>query len=419
MSATNIATAAAEPILHSADADTIPSSQVVWPASRSKRVSTIGFGLGAVGIIATLIGAQADPIQGYGSYLTAYMLFLSLGLGGLFFVMIHHLTSARWSVTVRRLSEAVMGTLPVFALLFIPVALGMTTLFEWANPAIAAGDELIQEKSPYLNVTFFAIRAVFYFVVWTVLSIHLARKSAQQDHGDGPKILAHLRAVSAPGMILFGLTLTFAAFDWLMSMSAHWFSTIFGVYYFAGAFQGVLALLIVVAMLLQRAGLLQGLVTVEHYHDLGKLLFGFTVFFAYIGFCQYFLIWYANIPEETFWFTARWDHGWAPISLAMIAFTFVFPFFWLLSRNVKRHLGALLFAAIVVLIGRFIDVYWMVMPSLDHHHPVGPQLSWTIVTALLGIGGVFVGMLAWRLGKNPLIPIGDPHLRSSLGHENV
>ncbi|HWV37959.1 MAG TPA: hypothetical protein VN033_05725 [Vulgatibacter sp.] len=397
---------------------TLKVRQVRWEAARAKTVATISFAVGVVGIVATLIGTRSDPTQVFGSYLFAYLLFLTLALGSLFFVLLHHITAARWGVTMRRIAEAVMSTLPMFAILFVPLVFGLTHLFEWMDPEVVATDELIQEKSGYLNTTFFGIRAVFYFLVWSGLAVYLGRMSVRQDAGDGAAILAKLKTASAPGMALFGITITFAAFDWVMSLSPHWFSTIFGVYVFSGAIQGALALLIVLAMLLQRGGMLQGVVTIEHYHDLGKLLFGFTVFFAYIGFSQYFLIWYANIPEETFWYLARWEHGWAPLSLGVVFFGFAIPFLWLLTRHAKRNLGPLLVGALVVLVGRIFDVYWLVMPSLDHHQH-GPQISWFTFTAILGIGGMFVGLLALRLAKHPLIPVGDPHLRSSLDFENA
>lgn len=407
-------------MMHGLSADhapTLKARQIVWEAARAKKVSAIGFAVGAIGVAATLVGTMSDPTQAFGSYLFAFLLFLSLALGSLFFVLLHHITAARWGVTVRRIAEAAMSTLPLFAILFVPLVFGLTHLFEWLGPE-AATDEVIQGKAGYLNLTFFSIRAVLYFVIWSGLAIYMSRKSVAQDKGDGAASLAAMKTASAPAMALFGLTITFAAFDWVMSLSPHWFSTIFGVYFFAGAIQGALALLIVVTMLLQRGGLLHGIVTIEHYHDLGKLLFGFTIFFAYIGFSQYFLIWYANIPEETFWYLARWEHGWAPVSLGMIFFAFALPFVWLLTRHAKRNLGPLLVGALLVLAGRVFDLYWLVMPSLDHHQH-GPQVTWMNFTAVLGIGGMFVGLLALRLAKHPLIPVGDPHLRSSLDFENA
>jgi len=395
----------------------IQGMKIHWESAKSKKAALIGLVIGAIGVVATLVGIGVDRTQAFGSWLFAYALFLSFALGSLFFVLMHHLTGSRWGTTVRRVAEASMSTLPLFALLFVPVAFGMHDLFEWTHADVVAKDEILTAKSGYLNPTFFGIRAVGYFVIWAVLSIYLSRQSVLQDKGDGMRFLQRMRTASAPGMLLFALSLTFAAFDWLMSLSPHWFSTMFGVYYFAGAVQGMFAILIVVALMLQRGGLLHGMITVEHYHDLGKLLFGFTVFFAYIAFSQYFLIWYANIPEETEWFLHRWG-PWAGLSISLVFFAFVLPFVVLLSRMGKRNLPVLLVGALLVLVGRAIDMYFLVFPSLDHHGH-GPHVTWMNFTALIGIGGLYFGVLCWRLGKHALVPVGDPLLRSSMGHENV
>ncbi len=397
-----------------------PSTQGLkfhWEAAKAKKAALIGFLVGGLGVAATLVGIGVDRSQAFGSWLFAYMLFLAIALGSLFFVLVHHLTGSRWGTTVRRIAEASMSTLPLFALLFVPVALGLHDLYEWTHGDVVAKDDILQAKAGYLNETFFYVRVVVYFAIWIGLSVYLGKLSIAQDKGDGMKYLQKMRSASAPGMLLFSLSLTFAAFDWLMSLSPHWFSTIFGVYYFAGAAQGMFAMLIVIAMMLQRGGMLHRMITVEHYHDLGKFLFGFTVFFAYIAFSQYFLIWYANIPEETEWFLHRWG-PWAGLSLAMVFFTFVLPFVVLLSRMAKRALPVLLVGAIIVLVGRALDMYWLVFPSLDHHGH-GPHVSWMNFTALIGIGGMYFGYLCWRLGKHALVPVGDPLLRSSMGHENV
>lgn len=420
MSATNPVATPVAPGFDATHADSIPAGIVHWAADRSKKIAAAAFGIGILGTGATLAGVASNPGPALGSYLVAYMLLLSVALGGLFFVILHHIVGARWSVTVRRLAEGVMGTLPLFAVLFIPIVFGMKDLFMWARPEVVATDHLVQDKAGYLNTTFFLIRAVFYFAVWCLSAMYFARRSAAQDGGNGMAETKRMRAASPPALALYGLTISFAAFDWLMSLSPHWFSTIFGVYYFAGALQAILALLIILVLLLQRGGLLVGVVTVEHLHDLGKLLFGFTVFFAYIAFCQYFLIWYANIPEETFWYLERWGE-WKGVSLSLVFLTFVIPFLVLLSRSSKRNNGTLLLAATVVLVGRAVDMYWLIVPSVNHANGIhaGPSLDWTTVTALIGIGGLFVGMLVHRLGKSALIPVGDPYLRNSLGHENV
>ena len=405
------------PAYEQAHAPGMEGIKIHWEGARSKRAAMIAFVVGLLGVVATLVGIGVDRSQAFGSWLFAYMFVLAIALGSMFFVLVHHITSARWGTTVRRLAEAAMWTMPLFAVLFVPVALGLHDLFHWTHLEDVAKDPILNAKKGYLNESFFYIRAVLYFVVWAGIALYMNKQSVAQDKGNGVSFLQRMRGASAPSMLLFGLSITFAAFDWLMSLSPHWFSTIFGVYYFAGAVQGSLAFLIIVAMLLQRGGLLHGMITVEHYHDLGKLLFGFTIFFAYVAFSQYFLIWYANIPEETEWFLHRWG-PWAGLSIALVFFGFVLPFFVLLSRGSKRTAPVLLLGAIITLVGRAIAMYWLVFPSLDHHNH-GPHVTWMNFTALLGVGGLFVGLLCWRLGKHALVPVGDPLLRSSMGHENV
>jgi hypothetical protein len=402
-------------MIHDEKRPALNALQLRWDPAAARATSFVALAVGVVGIGATLVGLAAEPARALASYHFAYVFFLQLALGSLFFVMVHHLAGARWGVSVRRLAEASAATLPVFALLFLPIWLGRHELFHWTHPDVVAQDPVLRGKAPYLSLPFFTIRAIVYFAVWSFLGTHLFRLSVAQDRGDGVANLGRMRKASAPGMVLFALTLTFAAFDWLMSLDPHWFSTIFGVYYFAGGIQGACALLVVLVLLLQRKGLLEQAVTVEHLHDLGKLTFAFTVFFAYIGFSQYFLIWYANLPEETAWFLHRWGE-WSGTSLALVALTFVLPFAILLGREAKRNPVILLTGALIVLAGRLVDMYWLVLPTFDTH---GPNLAWTDLTALLGVGGAWAWLLCVRLGKHALVPVGDPNLAYALRHENV
>jgi hypothetical protein len=386
-----------------------------WDPAANRKVAFGLLTVGVLGVVATLLGiGYVEPHTGWGLYLQAYLLFLQLALGSLFFVIVHHLTGSRWGVTVRRVAEASMATLPVFALLFLPLALFPRHVWEWTDVTVLAGDKALQAKQAYLNLPFFYARAVTYFAVWTVLSQFFWRRSIQQDAGRD--VMGSLKAVSAPGLLLFALSLTFAAFDWIMSLDPHWYSTIFGVYYYAGGTQGMFAMLVLAALLLQRSGMLKNAVTVEHYHDLGKFAFGFTIFFAYIAFSQFLLIWYANIPEETEFYLRRWG-PWAVLSMALLFVSFVLPLLVLMSRKAKRTMNILATGAVLILIGRAIDMYWLVMPSFAGDQ--GPVLSWIYVTAMVGVGGVYLGTFALLLGRHALIPLGDPLLKSSLGHENV
>lgn len=376
-------------------------------------------GLGAAGLIAGLLAAllsQELRHHFFEAYLANFAYFLSLALGGLFFVLLQHLTRSGWSVAVRRVAEAVAATMPHLAIMAIPVLLGMHFLYEWTHEEAVAGDAILTGKSPYLNETFFILRIVLYFAVWILLANYYFRRSVAQDTSGDAQLTLRMERYSAPSMILYGFTVTFGAFDLLMSVDPHWFSTIFGVYYFSGAVVAILALLIVAMYILQSRGRLVRTVTVEHYHDLGKLLFGFTVFWAYIAFSQYMLIWYANLPEETGWFLRRQENGWASVSLLLLFGHFIVPFLWLISRHTKRHPAVLTAAAIWLLIMHWVDLYWLVIPNLRPEHP---WPHWLDVTTFVGLGAFFIEAVVHRLKRCSLVPVKDPRLPESLSFENL
>ncbi|MDH4155810.1 MAG: hypothetical protein OEW00_00845 [candidate division Zixibacteria bacterium] len=375
----------------------------------------IAAGAGIVGLVFSGVGYYVDAGQFFFSWLTAVVFWLSIGLGGLFFTMLHHLVGAKWSVVLRRLSENIMSVLPVMALLFIPVLLGLHELFHWSHADAVAADPLLQGKAGYLNITFFVLRLVAYFLIWFVLVYMLNRISAAQDSAYHPSQTRRLRVISAPGIILFAITLTFSAFDWMMSLDAHWYSTIFGVYVFSGSLLAMLSFLTLVVLLLRRNHVLENTITVEHRHDLGKLIFAFTIFWAYMAFSQYFLIWYGNIPEETIWFLHRWDTSWKVVTLLILFGHFVVPFFVLFPHAAKRNplvLGAM---ALWILVMHWIDLYWIIMPTLHHH---GVHLSWIDPATLVGIGGVFLWYFWRRVASRPLVPIKDPSLEASIRFVN-
>ena len=375
----------------------------------------VAFLTGAAGIVLSGIGYLLNAGQFFYSWLTSFAFWVSIGVGGLFLTILHHLTGSVWSVVLRRLFETAMKVLPLLLLFFIPVALGIHDLYHWSHGDTVANDLLLQKKTPYLNVPFFIIRTVIYFTVWFLLGRGLYKNSVSQDKQHNERYISNMKRISAPGVILFAITISFAAFDWLMTLDAHWYSTIFGVYYFAGGTLAVLAFITLLAIIFRGRGILANEITVEHYHDLGKLLFTFTVFWGYIAFSQYFLIWYANIPEETVWYQHRWVDSWKVVSLLLVFGHFVIPFFTLMIRANKRNLRLLIPMTVWILFMHWVDLYWLVLPSLFHH---GFHLSWIDLTAFIGIGGIFVGAFFVQLEKHALIPVNDPKLEASVKIKN-
>ncbi|MBD3233305.1 MAG: hypothetical protein GF315_06230 [candidate division Zixibacteria bacterium] len=371
---------------------------------------------GVVAFVLTLLGLFVNSDQFFHSYLTAYVFWLTVSLGGLFFTMMHHLTGAVWSVVLRRITEIIMMTIPVMAILFIPVIFGIHNLYHWSHGEAVAADELLAHKSPYLNTTFFIIRAAVYFTIWILLARGLYNVSLRQDSGYDDRQVKKMRWISALGMVLFAVSVTFAAFDWLMSLDAHWYSTIFGVYVFSGALVAIISVLIILMALFRRLGILDAEVTYEHYHDLGKLLFAFMVFWAYMAFSQYFLIWYGNIPEETIWFMHRWEGSWKAVTMLLVLGHFAIPFFILIVRGTKRNLKALTFMAAWLLALHWVDLYWIIFPSLHHH---GAQISWMDLTAFIGIGGLFLSIFIRQLSRHPVVPVNDPNLEKSVKFINA
>lgn len=372
----------------------------------------VGLGLG---------WARADGLKYFfHAYLINYCYFLSISLGALFFVALQHATRAGWSVTVRRTAELLAANVVWLALLslpiLLPVAFGGAGPYAWSNRSAAAGDELLAHQAAYFDPALFAGRAVLYFAVWGWLGWFFLRRSVEQDRSGDIALTKRMERLGPPALLLLGLTVTFASFDWLMSLQPRWFSTIFGLYFISGAAVGFLAVLILLLIALQAAGWLTASVTVEHYHDLAKLLFALVIFWGYIAFSQYLLIWYANIPEETGWYLARQTGSWGWISVILLFVHLLIPFFGLLSRSVKRHKTWLGFWAAWLAVAHWVDLYYLVMPAVGARRPpLGPIDAGLLV----GIGSLYgVGLLR-TAGTRSLVPLADPRLEESLAFENV
>jgi len=381
---------------------------VVLPAAIGLVALALG-GLSALGSAA----ARADFFR---AYLTSFVFFLSLALGALVFVLLAHLMRAGWSVALRRIAEIVAWTLLPLAPLALVLLAGMHDLYEWTHAEAVAADALLQHKQAWLNPPFFVARLVVYLATWAGLSVLLLRRSETQDRTGDPALTLRSEGLAGPATIVFAFTVTFASFDLVMSLDPHWYSTIFGVYFFAGAFLGFTALLVVLLAVLGRRSELGRLVGTEHQHDLGKLLFAFVVFWAYIGFSQYMLIWYTNLPEETVWYAARQTGPWAAVSLLLLFGHFLAPFFLLMSRHPKRRRAVLLAAAVWLLAMHWLDLFWLVMPGA---RDTGSLLRLVDLACFVGLGGLFLAALAWRLRRANLIPLRDPRLAESLGFENA
>ena len=376
------------------------------------------------GVILLLIGFAGifvDRQHFFFSYLTAYMFALTLTWGAMFFVMVHHLTRAEWSTTFRRIPELLLWGFPVLGLLAIPILFGMHDLYHWTHPEVydpnsPAYDAILAGKRGYLNIPFFVIRLVIYFVGWTFISYKLYQLSLEQDLTGDPGIPLRFRKVSAPGLIFFALSVAFASYDFLMSLDPHWFSTIFGVYVFAASVFGGLAFLVLLGRYVQRHGSLRSEVTVEHYQDLGKLMLAFTAFWAYIAYSQYMLQWYGNLPEEIVWYMDRLNEGWLPVSKLLVWGHFIIPFLLLLLRASKRVLPVLTTIAVWFLVIHYIDLYWLAMPTFSEH---GPAWSWMDLALWLGMGSLLLSFFLYRAGRHGLTPYRDPYFTRSLAFENV
>jgi hypothetical protein len=397
---------------------TIPSSSL-WAKLPMLGGICAATGLGAT--FAMAFGEQRS--RAMFSYLWAYEVWLAVALGALGWVMIDQAVRASWSAVIRRISETAAATLPVFALLWIPIGtIGMHALYPWTHET----DAILERKRWFLSEPFFYGRAGLYLLIWAGLSYYLYRASLRQDAaGDEPtraRIARSIWKVSAMGIILYVLTQSFQAVDWLMSLQPHWYSTIFGVYYFAASTLAFFAFVTLVAMGLQKAGVLKTAITTEHYHDLGKYMFGFTIFWAYIAFSQFLLIWYANIPEEVIFYTTRMAGGWEWVSYSLPVLHFLVPFIYLLSRQVKRKQGLLAIGAVWILVMHLVDLYWLALPNFgahgEGHHEAHLAVSWLDFAALVGIGGVFMAVFGVLLARNKVLCVNDPRLPESLVHEN-
>jgi len=391
----------------------VPEGEFVEP-SRFGGMSMILALVGLAGLALSAVGAFVAPHQFSFSWLFAFAFFFTLIAGSFFWIIVHHVTDAEWSVVVRRQLENIAMLMPVMAVFFIPILLFRHHVYEWMN--IAPGhDPILDSKRAYLNWNFFLIRAIFYFLFFIVATLLFRRFSILQDRDGNPGFTLKMRKLGFVALPLFGLCLTFGAYDWLLGIDYHWFSTMWGVYIFAGAAGSSMSLLVLVITALRKAGYLQNTITTEHYHIMGKWMLSFTVFWAYIGFSQYMLIWYANMPEETEYFIRRNTESWNALSLFLVIGRFFIPFAILLVRSPKKKPHRLCLVAGWIVFMQLIDLYIVILPAL---HGAGILVSIWDFMPLLGMGATLAFFYLRIIKRHSLFPNRDPRLLESLHTTN-
>lgn len=349
----------------------------------------------------------------YLSYLLGFTFWAGLALGCFAVLLLHHTFGAGWGFVIQRTLEAGTRTFPLVAVLFLPLLLGLHDLYEWTHADVVAADSVLQHKQPYLNVGFFVARAAFYFLAWIGVSQVLNTWSNQLDTTGNSRLAARLRNAGPPGLLIYGLTATFAMVDWVMSLDPHWFSTMFGLMFIAGQVLATLAFATLITRLLSEKEPLVGVVRPSHFHDLGNLLLAFTMIWAYLSFSQFLIIWSGNLPETVTWYKDRGAGGWQWIALLLVAFSFALPFVILLSRQTKRSIRVLAVVAGLILVMRLVDLFWVMTPTF---HPGRFTLHGTDIAAPIGIGGVWMAFFIYQLKRRPLLPKGDPRMKESLAH---
>jgi hypothetical protein len=374
--------------------------------------------IGVLGLLGTFAGmATGDARPAYFSYLFSFAYWGGLALASVVLLQIFHAFRAKWMVVLRRAVEVMAVTMVLFLVLFIPIAMGLKHLYSWVEPASdlpAEALRILKHKEAYLNTPFFVVRSVGYILMAALVSQRLFGLSVKQDDTGDVQLTARQRAFGTGALPFLAFVFSFAGFDWLMSLDPLWFSTIFGVYFFAGSFVSSISLLVIITDRARGKNLYGDLVSAEHIHQLGKLMLAFTCFWAYIGFSQLLLIWIAGLPEEVPFYLVRMKGGWAGVSVFMIVGNFFLPFGALLSRSLKRNRGQLALVAFWILLVHAVDIFWLVMPTLS---PDSIPFHWTLIPAFVGIGGLALAFGLWRIRGRFTVPVRDPYLADSLAYK--
>jgi hypothetical protein len=381
------------------------------------RLQYIALVVGIVGLVLSGLGAFLNPLQFFRAYLLAYLFWLGLTLGCLAILMVHYLAGGAWGAILRRALESGMRTLPLMLVLFVPLLFGLQELYIWARPEAVADSEILRHKSPYLNIPFFVVRLAIYFIAWLTIAYLVNRWSRQQEQATDPTIREaidrRLALLSGLGLTIYGLTMSFAAIDWVMSLEPYWYSTIYGILILVSQVLGALAFTVMVTALLADYQPLSEVISPERLHDIGNLLVTAILFWAYIAFSQFLIIWAGNLPEEILWYVHRTQGGWEWVGLTLAVGQFALPFLLLLQRDIKENARRLGMMAAIILCMHVVNVFWVVMPAFDRQ---GPTFHWLDVVAFIGVGGVWMTIFAWQLKGRPLVPLHDQALQGVAQH---
>jgi len=361
---------------------------------------------GAVLLAVCIAAGVADKTEFFRSYLIAFVFWIGVTLGSMALLMMQHLTGGRWALVIRRILEASSRTLPLMAVAALPVLLGIKTLYSWSLPGQT--DPAVLAKISYLNPQSFALRMVFYFAIWFTLTYFLNKWSRQEDTGvAGAKVWMRLEGISGIGLVLYGFTVTFAGVDWVMSLEPQWYSTIYGLIFMVGQALTAMAFSIILLVWLSDRKPLSKIVRPAQFQDLGSFLLTFVMLWAYMEFSQYLIIWGGNLSDEIPWYLRRMEGVWGHIALLLAILGFSFPFFLLLFRHVKRRTRSLVIVAVLVLLMRLVDMYWMVLPAFGGGNI---RLTWMDVVLPLGMGGVWFAYFLGQLQRMPILPLHDPRM---------
>ncbi len=374
-----------------------------------QQAKIVGIG-GVILMTAGAVFARADFFQ---SYLFGYLFWMWLTLGCLGILLLHHLVSGSWGHVVQRYLESGVRTLPLMAVLFIPVLLGMKDLYPWTSHEHL--EHAVTEKVGYLNVPFFIARQVLYFGFWITVALWLSKKSRLQDENADPRLTRQIKIISGPSMVFFVVTVTLASVDWMMSLEPEWYSTMYGIGRIAGAALGCIAFTIVMIRFLGKRKPLVDVLSTRHLHHLGNLLMAFTIFWAYIAFSEFLIIWSGNLPEDNMWHLRRMGIDWNILAAILILGHFAIPFALLLSRSVKRRIEPLARIAAGILIMRLIDIYWLVYPAFNEHQL---KFHWLSLVAPVAIGAIWVWMFVNYLKSQPLLPLNDPRFHNGMAEQH-